>query len=310
MIVRRRGFTIIELSAVVMIIAVLISLLLPAVQAAREGARRLQCSNNLIQIGVALASYEATNRLLPPGVIDTIDPVDDGIQGYRFGWIARILPQLERRTLANTLNFSQGVHAIAQGTARLATLHTLYCPSTANRWPVSTAPALQTSILPSAGRSAYAACHHDLDMPISQSNQGAFPLNGRMSSDAIEDGLSQTIFVGEKRMGGDEMGWAVGSRATLRNTGVPLNQTNLPAVDYFIARLPQGPDPNGSLGPPLPNIGGPYPVVGGFGSTHPAISNFLFGDGSVRPIKNGIDMVIYRRLGNRRDGNPIGSDEF
>ena len=307
---RRRGFTMIELSAVVGIIAVLIALLLPAVQAAREGARRMQCVNNLTQIGVALSSYEAVNRLLPPGVIDTIDPVDDAPTGYRFGWIPRILPYLERPTLANNLNFSQGVHAVAQGTARLTTLNTLMCPST--RWSTTStvASALMTSVLPTAGRTSYAACHHDLDAPISASNNGAFPLNGRVASDEIEDGLAQTIFAGEFRPGGDEMGWAVGSRATLRNTGVPFNGTDLPAIDYFIARLPAAGGPTAVPPAPLPAFGGPYPIVGGFGSPHPIASPFLFGDGSARLIKHTINPTVYRRLGSRRDGLPIGGDEF
>ncbi len=306
---RRRGFTLIELSAVVAIIAVMIALLLPAVQAAREQARRTQCVNSLVQIGVALASYEATHRVLPPGVIDARDPVDDGPSGYRFGWIARILPHLERRTIANNLNFAEGVHADSQITARLVSIGFLLCPSDPQgRFGV--AGAVITSNLPRFARSSYAACHHDLDAPISASNQGVFPLNGRIASDEIDDGLGQTFFVGETRSGGNEMGWAVGSRATLRNTGLPLNQTNLPPVDAMIPPAPDPADP--TLAPPPTNllpVGG-YPVVGGFGSFHPQGANFLFGDGSVRLIKSTVNLEVYRRLGNRRDGMPISADQF
>lgn len=305
---RRRGFTLIEMATVIAIIAVLIALLLPAVQAAREQARRTQCVNNLVQIGVALTSYEATNRLLPPGVIDATDPVDDTPTGYRFGWIPRILPHLERRVVAHNLNFSQSVHSISQATARLTIMSGLICPSDGRR--VSLIGLASSTILPAVGRSAYAACHHDLDAPISQTNRGVFPLNGRIASAEIDDGLGQTFFVGEKRTGGDEMGWAVGSRATLRNTGSPLNQTELPPVDLLMPTLPNQTDPNGSRVPNPAILGLTYPFVGGFGSPHPQGGNFLFGDGSVHFIKNSIDLTIYRLLGNRNDGTPIGADTF
>ncbi len=302
---RRRGFTLIELATVVAIISVLISLLLPAVQAAREQARRTQCVNNLTQLGVALASYEASNRFLPPGVIDSKDPVDDSPTGYRFGWVARLLPHLERRIVADHLNFSEGVMAESQLTARLTSMNVLICPSRSGFF----APTVGTN-LPPFGRSSYAACHHDLDMPISQTNQGVFPLNGRISSDEIEDGLGQTIFIGETNSGGGEMGWAVGTRATLRNTGLALNETVLPSIDFLVPTL-RGPiDPELEASAAAVVAGMNYPVVGGFGSVHPSGANFLFGDGSVRLVKSSINLDVYRRLGNRRDGNPVGDDQF
>lgn len=296
----------IEMATVISIIAVLISMLLPAVQSAREQARRTQCVNNLTQLGVALASYEASNRVLPAGVIDLNDPVDDSPTGYRFGWVARILPHLERRVLADNLNFSESALADSQITARLLSISTLLCPSEIGRFGVKFG-----SNLPPFGRSSYAACHHDLDLPISQTNQGVFPLNGRISGDEIEDGLGQTFFLGENRPGGDEMGWAVGTRATLRNTGLPPNQTNMPSVDFLVPALARPVNPGDGTAPPLPpNLNATFPVVGGFGSSHPLGSNFLFGDGSVRLIKTSINLDIYRRLGNRRDGNPVGDDQF
>ena len=307
---RRRGFTLIELATVVAIISVLIALLLPSVQAAREQARRTQCVNNLVQLGVALASYEASNRVLPPGVIDTTDPVDDSPTGYRFGWIARILPHLERRIFFDNLNFSESALADSQMTVRLTSFGTLNCPSQGGFF---SRPTPQTSLPPFA-KSRYAACHHDLDMPISQSNQGVFPLNGRISSDEIEDGLGQTFFVGETQPGGDEMGWAVGTRASLRNTGLPLNETKLPSIDLMVPALAGPIDPEAETEAETDKkaalAGLNYPVVGGFGSVHPMGSNFLLGDGSVRFIKSSIRLEIYRRLGNRRDGNPIGDDQF
>ena len=309
---RRRGFTLIELATVIAIIAVLIALLLPAVQAAREQARRTQCVNNLLQIGVALAGYEASNRVLPPGTVDASDPVDDAVAGYRFGWIPRLLPYLERRAVANGLNLAEGVYAGSQLTARLTLMNTLICPSDSQsfRFGPST-----ISSLPTYPRSNYAACHHDLDEPIAASNRGVFFLNSRVRSAEIEDGLGRTLFVGEKRPGGDEMGWAVGTRATLRNTGLPINATSLPPIDQMVA-IPPPPSDDPDVGPPpepaAPNLppGGPYPAVGGFGSSHPGGANFLLGDGSVRLIRVSVNLDVYRRLARRDDGRPIGDDQF
>ena len=291
-----RGFTLIELAAVIAIITVLISLLLPAVQSARESARRTQCANNLTQIGVALATYEASHRVLPPGSVDLTDPIDDTITGYRFGWIPRILPHMERQTVANQFNFSESVFAPSQMTARSVVMSTFLCPSR-----------------PSRSGSVYAACHHDLDQPISQSNQGAFPLNGPIALDDIEDGLGQTLFVGEINGSGTETGWAVGGRSTLRNTGLPLDETDLPSfpggftypdpTNSYVEVIDDAVDPSIPLDPSIP-------AVGGYGSYHSGGSNFLFGDGSVRFIKRTINLDVYHRLGNRRDGIPIGGDQF
>ena len=291
-----RGFTLIELAVVIAIITILLSLLLPAVQSAREAARRTQCANNLTQIGIALASYEVSHRVLPPGSVDRTDPIDDAITGYKFGWIPRILPHLERQTLANQLNFAQSVFAPSQTTARGVVMSPFVCPSNAYF----------------RSGSQYAACHHDLDQPISQSNQGAFPLNGPIALDDIEDGLGQTIFVGETRDVGNGAGWAVGSRSTLRNTGLPLNETVLPT-------FPSGsvnPDPVNSyvevdtpIDPTLP-LDPSIPAVGGYGSYHTVGANFLMGDGSVHFIQRSINLDVYHRLGNRRDGIPIGGDQY
>src|SRR6476646_404760 len=92
-----RGFTLIELLVVIAIISVLIALLLPAVQSAREAARRSQCVNNLMQLGIALQSYESAHEVLPPGVVNETGPVLDQPKGYGFGWMVQILPYYELR---------------------------------------------------------------------------------------------------------------------------------------------------------------------------------------------------------------------
>jgi prepilin-type N-terminal cleavage/methylation domain-containing protein len=100
-----RGFTLLELIVVIAVIAILISLLLPAVQQAREGARRLQCRNNLFQLGVALHNYNLAHQVLPPGCVNPTGPVTNVQTGYKVGWIVQILPYIGHRNIWERVNF-------------------------------------------------------------------------------------------------------------------------------------------------------------------------------------------------------------
>ena len=326
---RPAGFTMIEMVVVVAIISVLISLLLPAVQAAREAARRTQCSNNLLQLGIAIENYESTHQVLPPGVVDSTGPVVESPSRYQFGWIARILPYLEQKNAYNRLDFGSGVYTPNNMTARAQPMYVLLCPS--DRWqgssrtmavnfgPSPTSPATLVFVDPAT--TAYAACHNDVEGPIDVGNTGVFFLNGHVRSRDIEDGLAHTIYLGEKKAGGTDLGWASGTRATLRNTGTKINQTTLDPSDLanFEAELAHrkwastpGPDEFPASPPPTAPPSGPgTPIpVGGFGSSHAGGSNFLMGDGSARFLKTTIDGRVYRLLGNRADGEPIGDDQY
>ena len=139
----RRGFTLIELLVVIAIISVLIALLLPAVQSAREAARRLQCTNNLKQIGLALQNYEGTYGGYPPGFIVGIWPPDPALPAayYRWGVLAFLTPYLEQTNVFNSLNFSFPIYSptdpstgftpiFPANTTAVATLVGLFlCPS-------------------------------------------------------------------------------------------------------------------------------------------------------------------------------------
>src|SRR5690349_21621110 len=113
---RRGGFTLIELLVVIAIIAVLIALLLPAVQAAREAARRVQCTNNMKQLGLALQNYQDIHTLLPPGRIWQPLPGNPfptffaGAQNTT--WFTQMLPQFEETSLYNAYNFATGIEGI------------------------------------------------------------------------------------------------------------------------------------------------------------------------------------------------------
>jgi prepilin-type processing-associated H-X9-DG protein len=312
----------IELVAVILIITVLIALLLPAVQSAREAARRAQCTNNLIQLGIATRSYETTFRVLPPGTVDRSGPVIEMPTAYQFSWTTQLLPYLEQKSVHRHLDFNQGVYQPANHSVRGVMLNVLACPSDVRRGNSFVGTVGPSDPVPSS----YAACHHDVEAPIDADNKGVFFLNSHVRYDEIEDGLSHTIFFGEKLYGGDELGWASGSRATIRNTGTPINRTILDPIDLS-PFLPSAPteqpeepgipgvsDPAGAVGGGQPEPGPPRApslvTVGGFGSRHHSGANFCFGDGSVRFIRVDIDDRVFRLLGSRADGMPIGDDQF
>ncbi len=302
---KRRGFTLIELLVVIAIIAVLIALLLPAVQAAREAARRVQCVNNLMQLGIALGNYESSHEMLPPGVIDTKGPIDNVPHGYHLGWMVQILPYIEARNVWRRFDTSASVYDDKNLTVRMVMINTFSCPSDGG-------PGRRTDDMIALNN--YAACHHDVEAPIDATNHGVFFLNSHLRSEDVTDGTAYTIYLGEKLRDGTELGWASGTRATLRNTGLTPNKTgNLIGLGQEFNE-PEGPpigdvDPNA---PPATTSTHPtlHLEVGGFASRHPGGANFVFGDGSAKFIKSSINAQVYHNLGNRDDGELISADQF
>ena len=286
----RPAFTLIELLVVIAIIAVLIALLLPAVQMAREGARRVQCKNNLMQIILAVQNYEAAHEVLPPGVVNRDGPIQSEPKGYHVSWIVQLLPYLDQGNVQRHINFSVDVYDAANQTARQQILEVMLCPSDPAYF--SNAGIRQQNV----GLSNYAGCHHEAESSIAADNHGVFFLNSSVRLDKIEDGPSNTIFIGEKIRTRGELGWASGTRGTLRNTGTPIN----------------GDREEFRLGPPYP--AGQEPAadpthVGGFSSYHTQGASFAFGDGSIRFLSETIDMVVFQKLGHRADGELL-SHEF
>jgi prepilin-type processing-associated H-X9-DG protein len=292
--ISRPAFTLIEICLVLGIIVVLISLLLPAIQSSREQARRTQCTNNLMQLGTALATYHSAHSVLPPGVVNATGPITNRPGGYRFGWAVQILPFLGQNPLYHEFDPHAGIDAPSNVTAREHNLQTFLCPSD---W--------------TPARMTYAACHHDVEAPIDADNHGAFYLNSRTRYDDITDGPAFTIFVGELGSSKFPEGWAVGDLSTLRNTGTPLNGGSvLPLPGGYSVYAFDAPDSKAAESAATEEEARIRAYVGGFSSYHPGGANFLFGDGSVRFLVNAIETHVYRSLGHRADGGLIDGDAY
>ncbi len=291
----RRGFTFVELITVIAIIAILITLLLPAVQSAREAARANQCRNNLLQLGLALGNYHSVHSVLPPGVVDEKGPISNLPKGYHVGWAVQILPFIERANLYHRVDFRQGVYSASNATVLAYGIKTFLCPSDGSPGPMS-----------------YMGCHHDLEAPIDVDNHGVLYVNSRVTHDDITDGLAYTILLGESRHG-ITLGWASGTRASLRNGGHPINERDPLVVTN--ALLPYTPTQYAAweVGAVEASVqGGLLPMchVGGFSSHHPQGANFLSCDGSARFVKETTNQGVLRRLANRSDGELIGDDHY
>ncbi len=281
------GFTLIELLVVIAIIAILVALLLPAVQQAREAARRTSCKNNLMQIGIAMVNYEHQWGTFPIGCVDEAGPVANERTGYKVGWMVRILPQLDEGNAYAKFDFDHGAFAPENKDVLEYTAGWMKCPSSAMAWYYD-ADEMK------AGYTNYAGVHHAQTGPIDSDNNGMLVLNKAFRARDVLDGLSYTLFVGEKIYGGTRLGWASGTRATLRNTGVPINQL------VSTARSTGVPVHQGEWEP------ADLLDTAGFESWHAGGAQFLLGDGSVRFISENIERVTYDRLGNREDGELVG----
>ncbi len=210
----RHAFTLVELLVVIAIIAILVLMLLPAINAMRESARRTQCISRMSQLIVGVHSYEMTHGYYPTGVRDTGGPIVSQEQGLHHSWTIPLLPFIEEDNIYRMIDHETSVYAKSNRPARNTQLTIFICPSS---------PRLVDAL----GHSNYAAVHHDVEAPIDDDNHGMFFLNSRLSQDEVTDGMRYTMFLGEKILERADLGWMSGTRATLRNTGTPINTTDL-----------------------------------------------------------------------------------
>ena len=357
----RRGFTLIELLVVISIIAVLIALLLPAVQSAREAARRVQCTNNIRQLALAIHNYHASSNVVPaqcmyPGGQETIS------QGWAPPWTIAILPQLEQSVLFSAYNFATPV-VIVSATAGLENttvtntqLAAFLCPSEDN--PVRPSTSATTNYVGNYGGPAQIQAYTGTIAPVSDLNKvfngTSIGRIGPVTLEAVRDGLSNTALISERLYGlngspvvyptsadakrgvfnvtvaaasGANTGAAganalVGACKALPATTAAINSDHLGydafasypwhlgTVSYNHVGAPNSLNcQNASVDPSWLTYVGPFGSAAAT-SNHPGGVNVALADGSVRFVKDSVNLPVWWGLGTRNGREVISSDAF
>ncbi len=275
----RSAFTLIELLVVIAIIAVLVGLLLPAVQKGREVAARSSCENNLHQIGIALENYHDANSTFPPGYRAT-GPYSDGATDTApgWGWAAYLLPHVEQENLFRQFDFTKPV----QNYAGIQTVVKVYvCPSDLCPQTAFALPDAFGKTLAQAGPSSYAACvGGDESGTFDETGLGVFYRNSHTRLTDITDGTSSTILVGERSWGNANGIWAGAISGGVIRRGQQNPCPGTGAGFYPAATLVQA---HGHLNNAISDTDG---GLDDFSSRHAGGSNFLFADGHVAFLRS------------------------
>lgn len=305
---QKRGFTLIELLVVIAIIAILIGLLLPAVQKVREAASRMSCSNNLRQLGLAMHNYQSTFSCFTNSRRDA-----------DYTWMVQLFDYLEQSTLRNQWNFSTNYYN-QSAQVQQTMLKGLFCPGRrapskqdANNGDQADGSAATSTRYPGA-LSDYAVNVGTTNSdywwdgitaggaaPNTPTN-GVFPLANNWATGAtgfingyriadITDGLSNTLMIGEKHVPNTRYG-------------------DINAKDGAAYNGDKGSSFFGASATNLPARGPTDPRTGCFGSSHSGVVLFSFCDGSVKAINNSIQGTTYANLANRMDGNVIDGSQY
>ncbi len=309
----RRGFTLVELLVVIAIIGILIALLLPAVQSAREAARRIQCNNKLKQIGLALLNYESTHRMFPAGGISLTTECNLAASNWTdsgmASWTIVILPFLEQQSRYDEYDLKGSfapTHRItgADNYAKQFRPNSAFeCPSDTRsdrEWPLSNYFACQ-------GGGPTADCAAGSDPGRKIFHNGMFFANKNIRFRDLEDGATHTVMAGESRYmttktdtedwsseNADK--WHSWDSASMRGTNsgdwsmyIGIGATHLP-INYT-------------------DTPGWPAMTTSFSSFHPGGCHLMAADGSVHFVSENISLDIYQSMGPRADGGPMGGFE-
>ncbi len=303
----RLAFTLIELLVVIAIIGLLAALLLPAIQAAREAARRSACVNNLKQIALAVQNYHDTNLLFPPQI--GYYPTWNTLQDYRVSWLVQILPQLEQAELFNAYNFWNSTGPMlgvpwcsdSNATVLLSPLNVYLCPSYPG--PAALVGQADFDMLPAPQKNwaVGVTCYKGNlgDNTPGSAFPTPYPHLGDISSArgifwratqivsiaSVTDGSSNTFLAGEASP--DKCRWNSWGQSNhaVALTSIPLN-TKLNTDPWN------------------------YVTSWGFQSNHPGGANFAHIDGSVRFVRDSINYSVYMAASSRDGGEAISGDAY
>jgi prepilin-type N-terminal cleavage/methylation domain-containing protein/prepilin-type processing-associated H-X9-DG protein len=335
----RKGFTLIELLVVIAIIAILIGLLLPAVQSAREAARRMQCTNNLKQIGLGLFNYESSNGAFPPtSILAGVEP-GSPVKQFKSNWsvLARITPFLEQSSMYNMMNFSFKNSDVQNTSSAALVIATYICPS--DPAPVKDATGAN------AGTS-YGNVVGDWYVweELGQINRVAFSPNVSKRLSQFTDGLSNTMIFSESQIGHYEfrkctslggltytsypdvagtpaMIASIAPSCSTSDSG-PVGHASWSNGSVFNSGVTTAMSPNSKVTVPGygnyawdlvtidENQGGPVFASLDADSYHPGGVNALLGDGSVKFMKNSVAGTTWRGLGSIAGGEVISADSY
>jgi prepilin-type N-terminal cleavage/methylation domain-containing protein/prepilin-type processing-associated H-X9-DG protein len=300
----RHGFTLIELLVVIAIIAVLIGLLVPAVQKVREAAARIQCKNNLKQIGLALHTYHDRNHTLPPGYQTAVAP-DNSDLGPGWGWAAFLLADVEQGNLQKQIRFDLDIRDPANAAVRVTILPIFVCPMEVKTGTFTVVDAGGNPLVDVA-HANYVAMNGVLGVSSDAwDNNGAFLRNSQFRLTDITDGLSNTLFVGERCSSMSDVTWV----GAVTGGVVPAVRYPNPADQLANAEAAPALVLSHGSRSHIPNDNLVFDADA-TASFHTGGVNFLFGDGSVHSISNAINGIIYEGLLTRAGGEPVSGDDY
>ena len=303
----RRGFTLVELLVVIAIIGILVALLLPAVQAAREAARRTQCTNNLKQFGLALQNFHDTYKAMPAA----------RWRDKHATWFAFVTPFLEASAEYQLWNVEKMYRDPANRAARTVYIPHYFCPSRRGGGGEGLlAPPTAPSVYTYQGSTGdYAGCYGKNIQgavgtpPVIPDDFGVFvtpqcfatssckSFKSTVAFKHVTDGLSKTFMVGEKQVPTTQYAILASPDDSIFEGDFVGNHCRAAAILY-------PPAENGEYEGDVPYWGGQ------FGSKHPGVTQFVLCDGSVKGVAVSVDLTVYEAYGTRNQAETASASEL